>query len=210
MQQNSAIMHGFDVLTQGKPLVDAENAIILLHGRGASADDIIILAEEFCDDSFYIAAPQATDNAWYPYTFLSPEEKNEPWLSSAVGIVKKLIDDISEQIPPERIYIMGFSQGACLALEVTARYAAKYAGIAAFSGGLIGDRINPAKYAGNFEGTKIFIGNSDKDPHIPLKRTEESARLLKTLGAGVNLKIYPGMPHTIIRDEIDEVIEMMF
>jgi phospholipase/carboxylesterase len=203
-------MHGFDVLTQGKSPGEATSAIILLHGRGADAEDIITLAEEFCDDSFHIAAPRATGNSWYPYTFLSPEEKNEPWLSSAIQVVKQLIDNIAAHVPTERIYIMGFSQGACLALEVTARHAAKYAGVAAFSGGLIGARINPLKYKGNFEGTKIFIGNSDKDPHIPLQRTQESAELLLKRGADVQLKIYPDMPHTIIRDEIDAVIEMMF
>jgi phospholipase/carboxylesterase len=143
-------MHDYNILEKGQPLAKASRAIILLHGRGASADDIITLADEFCDETFYIAAPQATNNTWYPYTFLSPEEKNEPWLSSAVQTVKRLIDEISEQIPPEKIYIMGFSQGACLSLEVTSRYARKYAGVAAFSGGLIGDSIRPEKYAGNF------------------------------------------------------------
>lgn len=203
-------MHGYDLLTEGKSLSEAENALILLHGRGADAEDIILLAEDFCDESFYVVAPRATGNSWYPESFLVPEERNEPWLSSAVGVVKRLIDETSAYIPVERIYVMGFSQGACLALEVTARYAMKYAGVAAFSGGLIGSRIEPAKYKGDFMGTKIFIGNSDQDPHIPLKRTQESASLLESMAADVNLKIYPGMPHTIIRDEIDTVIGMMF
>jgi phospholipase/carboxylesterase len=203
-------MHGYDLLTEGKSLSEAENALILLHGRGADPEDIILLAEDFCDESFYVVAPRATGNSWYPESFLVPEERNEPWLSSAVAVVKRLIDETSAYIPVERIYVMGFSQGACLALEVTARYAMKYAGVAAFSGGLIGGRIEPAKYNGDFMGTKIFIGNSDQDPHIPLKRTEESASLLRQMGAEVNLKIYPGMPHTIIRDEIDTVIGMMF
>lgn len=203
-------MHGYDLLTEGKSLSEAENALILLHGRGADPEDIILLAEDFCDESFYVVAPRATGNSWYPESFLVPEERNEPWLSSAVAVVKRLIDETSAYIPVERIYVMGFSQGACLALEVTARYAMKYAGVAAFSGGLIGGRIEPAKYNGDFMGTKIFIGNSDQDPHIPLKRTEESASLLRQMSAEVNLKIYPGMPHTIIRDEIDTVIGMMF
>lgn len=203
-------MHGYDLLTEGKSLSEAENALILLHGRGADPEDIILLAEDFCDESFYVVAPRATGNSWYPESFLVPEERNEPWLSSAVAVVKRLIDETSAYIPVERIYVMGFSQGACLALEVTARYAMKYAGVAAFSGGLIGGRIEPAKYNGDFMGTKIFIGNSDQDPYIPLKRTEESASLLRQMSAEVNLKIYPGMPHTIIRDEIDTVIGMMF
>jgi len=190
--------------------VQAKKAIILLHGRGASAENILPLADSFCDDSYYIAAPQATNNAWYPYTFLSPEERNEPWLSSSVTMIKRLIDAISVQIRSSCIYIMGFSQGACLALEVASQYAVKYAGVAAFSGGLIGDRINAEKYKGNFDGTKIFIGNSDNDPHIPVLRTEESRDVVKKLGADVTFRIYPGMDHTIIPDEIETVRKLMF
>jgi phospholipase/carboxylesterase len=203
-------MHSYNIKEKGKPLLQAKKAIILLHGRGADADDILPLADAFCDDSFYIAAPQATNNAWYPYTFLSPEEKNEPWLTSAVTMIKRLIDSISVQIPSGCIYIMGFSQGACLALEVASQYAVKYAGIAAFSGGLIGDSIRPEKYKGHFDSTKVFIGNSDIDPHIPMLRSEESRDVMEKLGADVTLKIYPGMPHTIIPQEIETVLKLMF
>jgi len=203
-------MHEYQILEKGRPLIKAEKAIILLHGRGADAEDIISLADEFCDETFYIAAPQATNNAWYPYSFLSPEAGNEPWLSSAVQTVKRLIDEILVYIPAEKIYISGFSQGACLTLEVAARYAIKYAGIIAFSGGLIGETIRTEKYNGNFEGTKVFIGNSDKDPHIPLIRSQESANLLQLMGAEVTLKVYPNMQHTIIQDEIETVRKLMF
>lgn len=203
-------MHTYRIIEKGKPLELAEKAIILLHGRGADAYDIITLADQFCDETFYIAAPQATNNAWYPYSFLSPESMNEPWLSSAVGTVKRLIDAICIHLPAEKIYIMGFSQGACLALEATAQNALEYAGVAAFTGGLIGEKISTGKYKGNFEGTKVFIGNSDKDPHVPLKRSEESKNIMEILGAEVTLSIYPGMPHTIIQDEIDTVKELMF
>ena len=203
-------MHTYNILEKGKTISEAKKAIILLHGRGASAEDIIGLADEFCDETFYIAAPRATNNAWYPYSFLVPEIRNEPWLTSSVGIVKRLIDDVSVHVPLENIYIMGFSQGACLALEVTSRYAKKYAGVAAFSGGLIGEKINAGKYSGNFEGTKIFIGNSDIDPHIPLSRTQESEEVVHYLGADVTLKIYSSMGHTIIRDEIETVLKLMF
>jgi phospholipase/carboxylesterase len=181
-----------------------------LHGRGADAEDILPLANSFCDDTFYIAAPQATNNAWYPYTFLSPEERNEPWLTSAVTMIKRLIDSISVQIPSTCIYLMGFSQGACLALEVASQYAVKYAGIAAFSGGLIGEKIKPEKYKGNFDGTKVFIGNSDNDPHIPQIRSEVSRDVMEKLGADVTLRIYPGMAHTIIQQEIETVSRLMF
>lgn len=203
-------MHKYQILEKGKPLNQAQKAIILLHGRGADAEDIISLADEFCDDTFYIAAPQATNNAWYPFSFMTPEDRNEPWLTSAVHTVKRLLEEISVYIPAEKIYVSGFSQGACLALEVTTRYAIKYAGIIAFSGGLIGETIRTEKYRGNFEGTKVFIGNSDKDPHIPLIRSQESENLMKLMGAEVTLKVYPDMPHTIIKDEIETVKNLMF
>jgi len=203
-------MHEYKILEKGKPITEAGRAIVLLHGRGATAGNIITLADEFADDTFYIAAPQATNNTWYPFSFLSPESANEPWLTSAVETVKRLIDEVEAYLPSSKIYIMGFSQGACLSLEFAARYAKKYAGVAAFTGGLIGETINPKKYSGNFKGTKIFIGNSDNDPHIPQSRTVESAAMLKFLGADVLYRIYPGMAHTIITDEIRTVREMMF
>jgi phospholipase/carboxylesterase len=203
-------MHKYQVLEKGKPLAEAKKAIILLHGRGADAEDIISLADEFCDETFYIAAPQATNNAWYPYSFLSPESSNEPWLTSAVQTVKRLLEEITVYVPAGNIYISGFSQGACLTLEVAARYAIRYAGIIAFSGGLIGESIRTEKYRGNFEGTKVFIGNSDKDPHIPLIRSQESGNIMKQMGADVTMKVYPDMQHTIILDEIETVKKMMF
>ena len=203
-------MHRYQILERGEPLDRAKRAIILLHGRGASADDIITLANEFCDESFYIAAPQATNNTWYPNSFLTPESQNEPWLSSAVETVKRLIEETAKVIRLDRIYLMGFSQGACLTLEVASRFATKYAGVAAFTGGLIGEKVKPAKYKGDFAGTKIFIGNSDKDPHVPISRSEDSKRLMTELGAQVTLKIYVNMPHAIIQDEIDTVKKLMF
>lgn len=198
-------MHRYNIIEQGQAVDTASKALILLHGRGSSASDILRLADEFCDDSFYIAAPQATNHSWYPYSFMEEEKLNEPWLSSAVEIVKRLIDETSMHIPKNQVYIMGFSQGACLALEVAARSAAKYGGLAAFSGGLIGSTINEKKYSGNFEGTKVFIGNSDTDPHVPLKRAEQSKEVLEKLGADVTLKIYKGMGHIINEDEINTV-----
>jgi phospholipase/carboxylesterase len=203
-------MHEYNILEKGKPLGEADKAIIFLHGRGSTAENIITLAKEFPVDDFYVAAPQATNNTWYPYSFMVPEYQNEPWLTSAIQTVKRLIDEISEFIPPENIYIMGFSQGACLTLETTSRYAVKYAGIAAFTGGLIGDSVKSDKYNGNFSGTKVFLGNSDIDPHIPVVRSEESKKVMENLGADVLLKIYPEMPHTINEDEIETVKELFF
>jgi phospholipase/carboxylesterase len=203
-------MHKPDLTEKGRVIESADKAMILLHGRGASARDIMLLADEFCDDRFYIAAPQATNNTWYPYSFMAPESDNEPWLSSAVNTVKSLIDDISRHIPVDQIYLMGFSQGACLAVEVAARYARRYAGIAAFTGGLIGETIDSDKYSGDFAGTPVYLANSDQDPHIPVSRSEESKRILEIMGGKVTLEIYPGMPHTIIREEIEKVKEIMF
>jgi phospholipase/carboxylesterase len=203
-------MHQYQILESGKTIDKAEKAIILLHGRGGTAQDIISLADEFCDDTFYIVAPQATNNSWYPYSFIADEKQNEPWLSSAVSIISELIDEISKAVGVENIYLMGFSQGACLTLEVAAKKAMPFAGIVAFTGGLIGQLLNLSKYQGDFKGSKIFIGNSDNDPHVPLKRTEDSKEILENLGANVTLKIYPDRPHTIIEDEILTVKKMMF
>lgn len=206
---NSA-MHRYSIIDDGTPLNKAEKALILLHGRGGTAEDIMILADEFCDKSFYVAAPQATGNSWYPYSFLNPEVDNEPWLSSAIQIVRSVINSVSYQLPNNKIYLMGFSQGACLALEFAARFPSDFGGVVAFSGGLIGDRINREKYKGSFDKTKIFIGNSNRDPHIPLSRSAGSAELLHELGADVMHKIYQEMAHTIIPEEIEDVKKFMF
>lgn len=203
-------MHTYDILEKGQPLKKATQALILLHGRGGTANDIISLANEFCDDSFYIAAPQATGNSWYPYSFLADELQNEPWLSSAVETVKKLIDETCKYISANRIYLMGFSQGACLSLEVAARYAQLYAGVVAFTGGLIGKQLSPEKYKGEFKKTNIYIGNSDIDPHVPIIRSEESKKMLEGIGADVTLDIFPGMAHTITLKEINRVKEIVF
>lgn len=203
-------MHDYQILEKGTPLQKAKKAIILLHGRGGSAQDIIGLADEFSDDRFYIAAPRAMNHSWYPYSFMAPEEQNEPWLRSAVETVKRLIDETAAVLGTENIYLMGFSQGACLSLEVASRFAIKYAGVVGFTGGLIGASLNPDKYKGDFEGTKVFLGNSDRDPHIPVERSEESKEIMEGLGARVLLKIYPNMPHTINQDEISTVKKELF
>lgn len=195
-------MHRYHIVEQGRPPNKASKALILLHGRGGTAEDILKLSHEFCDDTFYIAAPQATHHTWYPYSFMAEEKTNEPWLSSAVETVHRLIAETSLHIPRNQIYLMGFSQGACLALEVATRDAAKYGGVVAFTGGLIGKTLDENKYHGNFAGTKVFIGTSDNDPHVPLARSEQSKEIMKKLGADVTLKVYHNMDHTINDDEI--------
>lgn len=191
-----------EVLHQGPPIFKASKALIILHGRGGTALGIMNLADSFSTPQLYIAAPQASHQTWYPHSFMIEENLNEPYLSSSVEVVKRLIDTISVSIPLSQTYLMGFSQGACLALEVAARFATKYGGVIAFTGGLIGSVINKKKYHGDFQGTPIFIGTSDQDPHVPLERAQESKIFLEELGAQVTLKVYPGMGHTINEDEI--------
>lgn len=196
-----------EVLYQGPLISKASKALILLHGRGGTARSILGLADRICSDNFYIAAPQATHNTWYPHSFMEEEERNEPYLSLSVKEIKDLIDQTANYIPKQRIFIAGFSQGACLALEVTTRFAVQYGGIVAFTGGLIGKTIDESKYQGNFSGTKVFISDGDYDPHIPLVRAVQSKELMEKLGANVTLKVYEGRPHIIVEDEIKFVKE---
>lgn len=196
-----------EVLHQGPLIIKASKALILLHGRGGTARSILSLADRICDNDFYIAAPQATHNTWYPYSFMEEEERNEPHLSLSIKEIKDLIDQTAKYIPKQRIFIAGFSQGACLALEVATRFAVQYGGIIAFTGGLIGKTVDENKYQGDFRGTKVFISDGDCDPHIPLIRAEQSKELMERLGANVTLKVYEGRLHTIIEDEIKFVKE---
>jgi phospholipase/carboxylesterase len=153
-----------------------------------------------------VLAPQATNQTWYPYGFMMPLNQNEPWLSSAIDLLDKMIKDaMNRGFSSEQIYILGFSQGACLALECPSRKARRYGGIISFTGGLIGDKIYKEYYSGEFKGTPVFIGNSDQDPHVPVKRSEESKKIMESMGANVTLRIYPGMPHTINENEIQFV-----
>lgn len=187
--------------------ISAEKAgkiIILIHGRGASAQDILTLSQEFRPDpqACYIA-PQATQHAWYPYSFMEPTAKNEPWLSSAVSLLETLVEQLLAKGKQRRqIVIAGFSQGACLATEFASRNAARYGGVIAFSGGLIGREVQPERYSGDFAGTPVFLGCSDVDFHIPETRVHETAALMQQHGAAVKTQIYPGMPHTVNQDEI--------
>jgi predicted esterase len=201
---------GQSVLASGAVLTDARLVAILLHGRGASAEDILGLASELALTDVAFLAPQAAGNTWYPYSFLTPMEKNEPNLSSALGTVAALIAHLAQRgILPDRVALMGFSQGACLALEYAARHARRYAGVAAFSGGLIGPPGTPRDYAGSFDATPVFLGCSDIDPHIPLERVKESAEVCRRMGATVDERIYPGMGHTVNVDEMSAVRAML-
>ena len=198
------------VLRSGAPQKDARLVAILLHGRGASAEDILGLTAQFTASDIAYLAPQAAGSTWYPYSFLAPFDQNAPWLDSALRLIESLLGKLrQESVPPERVVLMGFSQGACLALEFVARHAQRYAAVAAFSGGLIGPPGTPRNYAGAFEATPIFIGCSDIDPHIPLDRVRESVAVFRRMGASVDERIYPRMAHTIIADEIGAVDAML-
>lgn len=204
-------MHKENIITAGKPVAEATKALVMVHGRGASAEDILSLAKWFPVGDYALLAPQATNHTWYPQSFLAPPEQNEPWLSSALDLLKKMTDQLQQQgIAREHIYFLGFSQGACLTLEFIARNAARYGGAVAFTGGLIGDRLYPENYQGTFEGTPVFIGSSNPDFHVPVARVKESTALLQSMGAEVTEKIYDNMGHTIIEDEIRLATERVF
>ena len=204
-------MHSKNIHAAGKPLHEADKALIMLHGRGATAEDILGLAPHLWVNNFALLAPQATYNTWYPKSFLAKQESNGPWLGSALALLKEVVADVTAQgIAKENIYFLGFSQGACLTLEFVARNAEKYGGIAAFTGGLIGHRIRPENYFGDFRETPIFLSSGNPDPHVPLQRVEESVCVLEKMNAKVRMKIYENRPHSISQNEIDLANELIF
>lgn len=204
-------MHTKNIKTAGKPLEEAEKALIMIHGRGGDARDILGLAAHLNVADFALLAPDAANNTWYPYSFMAPPAQNEPWLSSALDLLKYLADEVKQQgIPTENIYFLGFSQGACLTLEFVTRNAQKYGGVAAFTGGLIGDKLHLEQYTGDFNGTPIFIGTGNPDPHVPISRVQETVRILEDLNAKVSLQIYDDRPHTITEDEIEQANSLIF
>lgn len=204
-------MHSKNIQTAGKSLKDAEKVLIMVHGRGADAEDILALASHLNVASYTLLAPQATNHSWYPYSFLMKPEQNQPWLSSALDLLKDVVEDLIQQgIAAKNIYFLGFSQGACLALEFVTRNAKRYGGVAAFTGGLIGDEINRSNYSGDFNGTPIFIGTGNPDAHVPLDRVKETVALLEEMNASVHLEVYENRPHTISKDEIDWTNKLIF
>ena len=194
------------VFSAGPLPANARLVAILLHGRGASAQDILGLSREWRLQDVAYLAPQASGSTWYPYSFLAPLEQNEPGISSGLRVVSGLMQTLKEQgIQSERVALMGFSQGACLTLEFAARHPRRYAAIVAFSGGLIGPPGTSRDYQGTFDDTPVFIGCSDVDPHIPLERVLESSATFRRMRAAVDERIYPRMGHTVNRDELDAV-----
>lgn len=201
---------GQPVRMAGEPVSRARAAMLMIHGRGARAEDIVSLANEFNVPGFAYFAPQAAENTWYPNRFLVPLVENEPWLSSALKFVNDVFTEIiNAGIAAEQIMLLGFSQGACLALEFAARNAKHYGGIVGLSGALIGPDDTPRDYAGSLAGTPVFLGCSDVDFHVPRERVDQTAEVLRRLGGEVTERLYPNMDHSVNQDEIDFIRGMM-
>jgi phospholipase/carboxylesterase len=199
-----------DFLQAGMPLKEASAAVLMAHGRGASAADMVSLAQSIIVPGVTYLAPQAPGFAWYPYPFLAPLEQNEPQLSESLSTLGRMIGFLEDSgLPAEKVLLLGFSQGACLSLEYAARNPRRFAGVAGLSGGLIGPPGSDLKHPGSLEGTPIFLGCSDIDPHIPKERVLESERILRGMGAEVTARLYPKMGHMVNEDEIDFVRRMV-
>lgn len=200
---------GQKVLEAGEPIATAGAAMILVHGRGASAEDIMTVGSEFMHPGFAYLAPQAAGSAWYPHPFTAPMKDNEPYLSSALDFLASLLASVENTVPADRVILLGFSQGACLTLEFAARHAHRYGGVVGFSGGLIGPDGTARNYPGDFEGTPVFLGCSDVDPHIRKDRVLEAGAVFERLKAEVTLKLYPQMGHTVNTDEIQAALRIV-
>ena len=194
------------ILTDGSDLDKADIAMILIHGRGASAQSMLMFANEFSGNAIHYRALQASGHTWYPRSFMAPIEMNEPGISSGLQAIQDQIGEVEKAgIPAENVILLGFSQGACLATEYAARHPGRFGAIVGFSGGLIGEQVNPEKYSGTMEKTPVFLGCSDRDPHIPKERVDKTEQVFQQLNANVTKRIYEGMGHTVNIDEIEHV-----
>lgn len=201
---------GLPVTAVGEPLAEARAAVILVHGRGGTAAGILGLARELDHPGVAWLAPQAAGNTWYPNSFLAPLASNQPHLDSALAAVARLVDRVAGQGPgAERLALIGFSQGACLALETAIRRGQRLGAVAGLTGGLIGPPGTARNYPGSLAGTPVFLGSGDPDPHVPWSRVEETAEVFERLGARVDARRYPGLPHTINQDELRRVDELL-
>jgi len=201
---------GQKIIYEGSDIGEADSVMIVLHGRGAGAASMEPLISEFGSDCLTYIIPEATNFSWYPYPFIEKREANEPGLSSGLILIDSIVNALNKRnIPTQNIYILGFSQGACLAVDYAARFAARFAGVFALSGGLIGDKITPRDYDGNLHQTPVFFGCSDTDFHIPEERVHESAKIFENLNANVTKRLYPNMGHTINRDELNFINQVL-
>ncbi|WP_111322858.1 alpha/beta hydrolase [Algoriphagus chordae] len=190
----------------GVSLPEAKKAAILIHGRGASAESILSLAQYLSLDDYALLAPEAENGTWYPYSFMAPDLANQSALTKSLETIRGVWDQVIESgVFPENVVFIGFSQGACLSLEFAAQNAQKLGGVIAFTGGLIGEKILEEKYSGDFKDTPVFIGSSERDVHVPLSRIKESETLLSRMGARVKLLIFKDSNHTIRQEEIEWV-----
>lgn len=204
-------MHSKEIISAGKKLSEAKKALVMIHGRGGSAQDVLSLASHLNVEEYALFAPQATGNTWYPNSFLVNPKQNEPGLSSALEVLKDLLKEIkAEGISSENIYFLGFSQGACLALEFVTRNAQQFGGVVALTGGLIGDKIYTGNYTGDFSGTPVFIGTGNPDAHVPVERVQHTAEVLQKMNAEVTVEVYDNKPHSISQDEIQKANSLIF
>ena len=189
------------ILLGGAPL--AAGALVLLHGRGGSAQDMLALARDLQAGSLAWLVPEAAGRLWYPFSLLEKVERNRPALNSALGLVKRVMEKIAAaNLAPERVVLLGFSQGASVVLEFAARNARRYGAIIALSGALLGPEGTPREYEGSLAGTPLFLGHGDSDPNLPKRRVDETATVFERLGAVVTKKMYPGLGHAMNGDEI--------
>ncbi|WP_348608022.1 alpha/beta hydrolase [Halobaculum rarum] len=200
---------GQPVRHAGADLDEATAVVVMVHGRGATARSILGMAGEFGTDDVAYLAPSASRNTWYPHSFMEETSENQPHLDSALDFVGSVVDAAADAVGHERVLLLGFSQGACLSSEWVARNARRYGGLVGFSGGLIGPEGTPREYDGDLDGTPVFLGCSDVDPHIPLERVKETTEVLSGLGAEVDERIYEGMGHGVNEDELAAAKEMV-
>ena len=194
----------------GRPLGEGRAAMVMIHGRDAKPANILDLAARLDHPDFTYVAPAAANGTWYPYSFMAEKDKNEPGLSSGIAVIEGVVDDVVKSgVSKDRIIVLGFSQGACLAAEYAVRHADRFAGVIAFSGGLIGPPGTTWPYGGSFDGTPVFLGCSDVDSHVPLERIDESTAVFERMGAAVTRRIYPGMGHLVNEDEIEFTQDLM-
>ncbi|WP_192822450.1 alpha/beta hydrolase [Rufibacter sp. LB8] len=202
--------HQKNILSAGRPISPESKVLVMVHGRGASAQSILELSNYLPVQEFALVAPQATQHSWYPYSFMAPAAQNQPALDSALEVLAEMVNSlVSQGVKTENIYLLGFSQGACLTSEFAARNAQRYGGLFLFTGGLIGQELEESNYQGDFGGTPIVITTGNPDPHVPVSRVEETTAILEKLGATVTQKIYPGRPHTILQEELELAKEIL-
>jgi phospholipase/carboxylesterase len=204
-----SIAHGHRVVEAGAPLRAARAACILLHGRGATAEDIMTVAAEIELPGWAYLAPEAVGNTWYPNPFTAPLESNEPYLSAALDMLSRLVERVEMGVPAQRTMLLGFSQGACLTLEWVARNAQRFGAVVGLSGGLIGPDGTPRDYPGSLDATPVFLGCSDVDPHIPMRRVVEAGEVLSRMGGDVTVRFYPGMAHMVSLEEIATIRDLV-